>query len=158
MKSSEVLGYFDGSYSYTSIDTNINVMGRHFLCWKVVHSRLWYLFLAALWTLRGLVTESKMCAWLHIIKVNFYQGSPCFCCGLTIMTYIKKSPVGLSGVFLLDVWIVYFRCLSVSLYIVFWSSGWIFRNTIKLVLFTIRLSQTSFCFMVWKHSLTLKDE
>ena len=51
-----------------------------------------------------------------------------------------KSPVGLSGVFLLDVWVVYFRCLSVSLYIIVCGSCWVFRYTIKTVLFAIRLS------------------
>lgn len=157
MESSEVLGYFAGSYSYTSSDTNTT--DRHFLWWKVVHSRLWYTFLLAFWTyFRGLVTETMMCVWLHIIKVNFYQGSPCFCYGLTVMTYINKSPVGLSGVFLLDVWIARFRCLSVSLYIILWGSRWISRYTIKSELFAIRLSWGSFCFMVWKHSFILKDE
>lgn len=157
MESLEVFGSFAVGYSCNSSDTNMT--GRHCLWWKVVHSRLWYILLTAFWTyFRGLVTESKMCAWLHIIKVNFYQGSPCFCYGLTVTTYIEKSPVGLSGVFLLDVWIVYFRCLSVSLYIIVCGSCWIFRYTIKSELFAIRLSQGSFCFMVWKHFLILKDE
>lgn len=83
------LGQFCWKLPYTSID---RWWGRCFLGWKVVHNRLWYPSLAALWTyFRGLVTESKICAWLHVIKVNFYQGSPCFRHGLTIMTYITRA-------------------------------------------------------------------
>ena len=83
------LGLFCWKLPYTSID---RWWGRYFLWWKVVHNKLRYPPLAALWTyFKGLVTESKICAWLHIIKVNFYQGSPCFRHGLTVMTYITRA-------------------------------------------------------------------
>lgn len=66
--------------------------------------------------------------------------------------------MGLS-VFLLDVRLVYFRCLSLSFCVIVWGPLLGFQGTLlKTVLSAIRLSWGSFCFMVCKHSLILEGE
>lgn len=102
-------------------------------------------------------TQSKICAWLHIIKVNVYQGSPCFCYGLTVMTYIRRALwVCLIYFLLMSVWFISDACQFH--YILSFGALTGFSGVSSTVLFAITLSWGSCSFMVCKQALILKGE